>query len=182
MKKIINRQILILIFGMLFISIGVVWWYVKPNTRALKSAEQVFEIAEAIRKSYIAKPDYWGLDNNSILSKNILTNIFYKDGRLVNALGKPIAIGQGIAGEVVMPGGRSFDIVYSQLTAEECIILATYYNYESEKVLGLLQMTIVGNDTSQDFSWGDNNYKLPISRAAAKKICQNDSKVLWTVE
>lgn len=111
----------------------------------------------------------------------MLTNLSYDDGKLINALGKPVKIGSGENGDTVMPGERSFDVVYSGLNTGECIALAAY-RFERPEELGLLQVTIVGKDNRQSFSWGEETFKLPVSRPEAKKICRNGSKVLWTME
>lgn len=181
LKGILNRQILMVITSMLLAIMVVVWWYTKPDSRVAKAAEQVIEIADAVHKNYIGKPSYWKLNNQTTIDNKILTNRFYKRGELVNALGKPILIGSGINGDPVMPGERSFDIVYTGLSQHECVALATH-GYEQSKTLGLLQITINNGEESQSFGWGEEDYELPVSRLAAKKFCQKNSSVIWTME
>jgi hypothetical protein len=180
LRSIFSRQFIAVITGMLLVIMVIVWWNTKPNTRVVKAAEQVFAIADAVRKSFINKIDYWGLDTEMVINNNILTNRFYKDNNLLNALGKPVLIGSGEEGSMVMPGVRSFEIVYGELTQNECIALATY-DYEQQEELGLLKITIRG-DESREFGWVEEGYKLPVSRPEARKICKNGSKVIWTME
>ena len=80
-----------------------------------------------------------------------------------------------------MPGERSFDVVYGDLSMGECVALAAY-RFERPEELGLLQITVVSGDNRQTFSWGEENYKLPVARQEAQKICRKGSKVLWTIE
>lgn len=179
-KSKLHRLIFGLMTAMMLIVAALVWWYIHPTQKAEIAAKQVAEIAQEVRKSYAHRVDYWGLNTDLIISNNILTNINY-DKKLINSLGKPILIGSDEDGNTVMPGERSFNIVYSDLSTAECISLATY-PFEQPEELGLLQITIVGNKNKQDFSWREENYKLPVTRHEAKKICCNGSKVLWTIE
>lgn len=178
--KAINRQIFALIGSMLLAIVLLVWWYVKPDGRVNRAATQVFAIAETLHRQYIGKPDYWGLNTDLVINKKMLADNFYKKDKLVNALGKPILIGSGAEGSVVMPGEKSFDIVYSGLSLHECVALVTH-NYEQSKTLGLLQITIVGGNVSQSFGWGEVR-TLPVSRPEAKKFCKSNSTVIWTME
>ena len=180
LRSIFNRQFIATITSMLLVAMVIIWWQTKPNSRTEKATEQVFTIAKEIRKSYIKKIDYWGLNNNTVLSNSILTKNFYKDNNLVNALDKPIYIGQGAEGNMVMPGGRSFDIVYDNLSKSECVALAGY-NYTQQDILGLLKITIIGK-TTQEFSWTEKDYKLPIKRTKANDICKKNSIIVWTLE
>lgn len=180
-RSIINRQLLTIMLVMLLIIVAVVWWNVKPNSKIAIAAEQVNEIAKEIRKSYANKPSYWGLNTQTVIANNILTNNWYKGDIIVNIMGKTVLIGQGIDGNIVMPGGKSFDIVYKNLTTSECIALSSY-NYRQGEELGFLKITIVGKKASQDFEWGRENYKMPVVRQEAQEFCSSDSAVIWTLE
>lgn len=180
-KRIRERQLYILIAVMVAVAGIIVWGYVTPGKKIEEAARQIEEIAREVRQSYVNQVDYWGLSTENAVAKNILTILSYDDNKLINALGKPVQIGSGENGETVMPGERSFDVVYDDLSMGECVALATY-RFERPEELGLLQITIVNKDGSQSFSWGEENYKLPVSRLEAKKLCRNGSKVLWTLE
>lgn len=179
--KAINRQIFALISGMLLAIMLLVWWYVKPDGRINRAAAQVLSVAESLHRQYIGKPDYWGLNTDLVINNKALSKDLYKvKGKLVNALGKPVLIGSGADGDTIMPGEKSFDIVYTGLSLRECVALATH-GYEQSKTLGLLQITIVSGDIRQSFGWGEAN-TLPISRPEAKKFCKNNSLIVWTME
>lgn len=155
----------------------VFWWNSSPKTNINEASKQVFEIASQVRKHYVQKPDYWGLSS----SNQILTNLFYSNGKLINALSKPILLGQGADGAMIMPGGRSFDVVYKELTKSECIALAVYEQPVSAEV-GLLQITITNSEKTTEFRWGDEEFKLPISRRNAMLACKNGDTIIWTFE
>lgn len=149
--------------------------------KAVTSAEEVAKIVEDVHKIYANKASFWGLNNESFASNDILTKFRYKGNQLINTLGKPILIGRGEGGDVVMPGERSFDVVYTDLTAKECVDAAAY-RFEQPENLGLLRITITNGEKSQVFEWGAEDHKLPISRVEAKRFCSNKSRVMWTFE
>ena len=150
-----TRQLYVLLAIMTAAVILIVRQYVSPNKKVEEAALQVEEIARLVHQNYASRVDYWGLSTQSAIDNNMLTNLSYDDGKLINALGKPVKIGSGENGDTVMPGERSFDVVYSGLNT---------------------------GDNRQSFSWGEETFKLPVSRPEAKKICRNGSKVLWTME
>ncbi len=180
-KRIREHQLHILIAVMVAVVGFIVWGYITPGKKIEEAARQIEEIAREVRQSFVNQIDYWGLSTKNAVAKNILTILSYDDNKLINALGKPVQIGSGENGGIVMPGERSFDVVYDDLSMGECVALATYH-FERPEELGLLQITIINEDGSQSFSWGEENYKLPISRQEAKRFCRNVSKVLWTLE
>lgn len=180
-KKLANRQISLLLAGMIAVTGMIVWHYVTPNQKVEQAALQVAEIAQKVRQHYASRVDYWGLNTQSVVDNNILTNLSYDNKELTNALNKSVLIGSGENGDTVMPGERSFDVVYDDLSMGECVALAAY-RFERPEQLGLLQITIVNGTDRQSFSWGEENYKLPVTRQEAQKICHNGSKVLWTIE
>ncbi len=175
-----NRSFIIAIACILVVMVVVITLATKPNKAVTASANEVFEIAQMIRKHYVKKINYWGLSNEQVSQNKMLSTKFYSDNKVVNSLGKPISIGSGVNGDMVLPGGKSFDIVYSDLSKSECIILATY-NHQQQEELGLLKITIIGKG-EQEFLWTDGKYKLPINKVEAKRICDKSSKVIWNVE
>ena len=119
-----TRQLYVLLAIMTAAVILIVRQYVSPNKKVEEAALQVEEIARLVRQNYASRVDYWGLSTQSAIDNNMLTNLSYDDGKLINALGKPVKIGSGENGDTVMPGERSFDVVYSGLNTGECIALA----------------------------------------------------------
>ena len=144
------------------------------------AAREVAIAAQKIRSAFASKGSYWGLCNNFLESNDILTNYRYKDGILVNILGKPVLFGKGENAEVIMPGDKSFDVVYADLSAKECQKLSAY-RFEQPETLGLLQVTIV-SDKPHIFEWGSQNNRLPVEQHKAKQLCSDKSKVIWTFE
>ena len=181
MQKFNIRQL----FPLMAVVVGVlgviVWFYITPNKKLDQAARQVTEIAQQIRKHFVARIDYWKLDTKYVADNNILTNFVYHNGNLVNALGKKVVIGQNEDGTTIMPGDRTFGIAYTGLTGAECIALSSYH-FEHPEDIGLLAITIINSDNRQSFDWGEGDYKLPINRQKAKRFCKNNSTILWTFE
>lgn len=182
MKKLVtlsNLRILAAIIGAMLVMAVAFWWLSRPSA-AINAVEQLPDIVSNIRKTYAHKASYWGLNNQALRGNNILINFDYKDNQLVNALGKPVLIGRGEDGDIIMPGEKSFDIVFGGLSTKECIQIVTY-RFEQQATLGLLQVTIFG-EKSQSFDWGSATHKLPVTRPEAERFCSDQSKVMWTFE
>ncbi len=180
LKKVINTKTVTIIISLLLMVMVCLWWYSRPS-RATIAAAEVATIAKDIQKLYAQKASYWMLNTESLKSNDILTEYRYKNKQLINALGKPILIGKGENGDIVMPGEKSFDVVYTDLSMVECVNVASY-QFKQQETLGLLQITIVGPEKSRTFEWSATDYALPISRPEAKIFCGNASKVIWTFE
>lgn len=180
-NRITKQQIYILIAFMSLLIGVVMWQYITPGRKTEQAATQLVEIAERIRRKYAAKIDYWGLNTQVVINNKILQEFSTDGENLINALGKPFNIGQGENAETVMPGEKSFDIIYTGLSMGECIALASFPMKHPEEV-GLLKITIINAKENKTFNWGANDYKLPISRDAARKVCKKDSKIIWTIE
>lgn len=180
LKKVINTKTVTIIIGLLLMVMVCLWWYRRPN-KASVAASEVATIAKDIQKLYAQKANYWMLNTESLKSNDILTKYRYKNNQLINALGKPILVGKGENGDIVMPGEKSFDVVYTDLSFAECINVASY-QFEQQETLGLLQITIIGPEKSRIFEWSATDYALPISRSEAKLFCGNKAKVIWTFE
>ena len=164
---------------LLFLAVIIFFVGSRP-TKTNIAAREVFSVAKTIRMSFADKGSYWGLSNNFLKSNNILTNFRYHDNQLVNVLGKPVLIGSGEKAEVSMPGDKSFDVVYTDLSAKECVKLSSYRPEQSE-TLALLRITVIGSRT-QVFEWSENANRLPVEQRKAKSICSEHSKVIWTFE
>ena len=165
------------LFALLLFLCAIIFFVGSRPTKTNLAAREVASAALSIRSAFADKASYWGLSNNFIKSNNILTNYRYKDNQLVNVLGKPVLIGSGENAEVVMPGDKSFDVVYTDLTAQECIKLSSY-RFDEPETLGLLQITIIGKKT-EVFDWSG---RLPVEQHKAKEFCSDNSKVIWTFE
>lgn len=165
------------LLALLLFSVVIIFFAGSRPTKTNLAAREVASAVRAIHGAFADKASYWGLCNNFLKSNNILTNYRYKDNQLVNILGKPVLIGSGETAEVAMPGDKSFDVVYTDLSAKECIKLSAY-QFEQPETLGLLQITIVGRE-HKVFDWSS---RLPVEQHEAKKFCSDKSKVIWTFE
>lgn len=180
MKKITVSKTKYAIFAFLLALVAITFFVGSSPTKTNIAAREVAIAAQTIRSAFADKGSYWGLSNNFLESNDILTNYRYKDGKLVNILGKPVLFGKGENAEVAMPGDKSFDVVYTDLSATECIKLSAY-RFEQPETLGLLQVTIVGSKP-HTFEWGAQDNPLPVEQHKAKQLCSDKSKVIWTFE
>lgn len=152
----------------------------KEGKRVEIATNQVASLSEKIRKYYSNKPDYWGLDTNQVISKNIDPQIIQEGGKLKNIFNTNILIGSDKDGAVVMPGSKSFGLTFSNLNKKTCIALATY-KFEESKSLGLIRMTISNKDAEKIFTWGGED-ELPILESKAKKACNSLNSIMWSYE
>ncbi len=182
-KKNNNKKLLLTIAIISLAVVVLVFAFVYKNKQISgeNAAIDVVKIVGDVHKMYVNKASYWQLSTKSFFGNDILTKYRYKGNQLINTLGKPILIGRGESGDVIMPGEKSFDVVYTDLTAEECVSVAAY-RFEQPENLGLLQITIMNDEESQTFEWGAEDHRLPISRVEAKSFCSSNAKVVWTFE
>ena len=147
-----------------------------------KAANQLMQTAENIRLAYQAKPNYWGLDNQSALKNNVFSHFRMVKNAPYNALGGKVLVGYGPLGESVMPGISGFDITYTDMTYAQCVALLSY-PFSQAQNLGLLQILLYDEANSQvaEFAWGGEN-SLPVSEANAKNYCEKHNNILWHFE
>ena len=107
-----------------------------------KAAAEVQQLAENIRRFYQNRPDFWGLNTQAVLDKQIAPRAMSKSGRLMNFFGKEVVVGSGIEGMMLMPGSRNFDIVYKNLNKQECVEMASF-RFEEKFWLGVESVTAV---------------------------------------
>ncbi len=144
-----------------------------------KAAAEVQQLAENIRRFYQNRPDFWGLNTQAVLDKQIAPRAISKSGRLMNFFGKEVVVGSGIEGMMLMPGSRNFDIVYKNLNKQECVETASF-RFEEKFWLGVESVTVTNADHTAVFSWDDKENLLPAKTEKVKKICQNEGNaVLW---
>ena len=150
-----------------------------PSALPIKDAVNEMELlAGNIRRLYQNRPDYWGLNTMMVLDKKIYPNKMKKNDKLVSVLGNEILVGDGVSGSVLMPGSRNFDITYRGLSKKQCVQLVSH-EFDSSFWLVIMGITIAHLDNQQLFTWDDPKYKLPISKANAKKFCKDGSAVIW---
>lgn len=150
---------------------------IKPDKAALASKE-LEALASSIRNSYKNSPGYWGLDTKFVISNGLAPDA--KDGKIVNLLGKDTLVGYDFEATTLMPGSKTFDIVYKDIDKKECVSLLSVELSEEQK-LSLISVILKNNLETIEFSWGGDN-KLPISINMAKRFCKNKNDILWRFE
>lgn len=178
--KTLNKKLVIIILGGILVLSIVIGLSLRGNPKIDHSVQEVIKLTEEIRQFYRSRPGYWGLNTAAVIKNGIAPNSILKQDKLLNSLNKEIAVGQGVDGNQVMPGTRSFDIAYKHLSKNECINLASY-TFTEQQSLGLLAVTIYNQENSIEFNWGGEN-KLPIQKSAAKNHCKDNSAIVWTFE
>lgn len=148
----------------------------KTNEKAIIAGQQVWSLADGIRQYYRTRPDAWGLSTLAIVQSKIAGAGMIVGDNISNALGKEVLIGADSAGNVVMPGGRSFVITYKNLNYDECVEIASQPLNEKQQ-LSLTSM-VIASDTESRFIWGGENL-LPISPATAKNSCRKNNLIAW---
>ena len=138
----------------------------------------ISKIVEHIHKNYADKSSYWGLDSKEL---DKLETLNREQNQIINSFGKTILVGEGEGGNTVMPGEKSFDISFPGLSKKQCVYAATAV-FDSPITLGLLQMQIIIGNTRQAFTWGADQYKLPVVSKQAAEFCSDNATVVWTFE
>ena len=151
-----------------------------PNKKVIQAQDEIFRLAENIRQEYKKRPDYWGLSTQSVLQSKIAPASMLKSGKLFSTIAKEVFVGADENGSVIMPGTRSFYIVYKGLSKKNCVDMASYPMSEQSK-LGLLSVTIVNEQNEIVFQWG-GEYSLPIDKKDAARICRQKNTILWNFE
>ena len=150
------------------------------NKKIVLAQNDMIILAENIRKQYTKKPDYWGLSTQSVIQNAIAPKSMLRAGKLFSPVAKEILVGTDEDGNMVMPGTRSFYIIYKGLSKRNCIDMASHPMSEQNK-LGLLSVTIANEENNVVFQWGGSN-PLPIQKEKASKICQHKNIILWNFE
>lgn len=181
-KKIvaIDKLIWAMIMVAFVVLAALIYWTSRPNQKIVVAANQVVSLAEEIRKHYHNRPDYWRLNTEMVIKENIVPQDMRFGDKIKNALDDNVLVGIDFDGAMIMPGSRSFVIVYKNLSKKDCMILASYV-YSEEQNLGLLSITIKNSDSESKFTWGGEN-KLPVSDNSAKAYCDKNSELSWEFE
>lgn len=176
--KLTNRaRIAVALIGVFFLG-----WGISCNLRSevRPVAQQLVRLVEIIHQNFQTKPDFWKLNSAWLIDNELIPQEMLSGRQIINALGKPVEIGSGIEGRMLMPGARSFDIVYKDLTQSECAALASYA-YPQAQTLGLISLTIINGKEERNLVWGEEN-GLPLSADKAREICQKKNILIWNFE
>ena len=171
-----------LVGGLIVAAVAVLVLILIPRTdkKLVSAAEGVMTIAENVRQAYRAKPSYWGLHTNKAIQEGLIPAGMIKNQMAINALGQKILIGQGINGDMVMPGMSGFDVVYPNISRKYCVLLLSY-QFKEQQLLGLKSITLDNGEEQTVFVWGGEN-PLPISREQVVSRCKAKNTLLWSFE
>ncbi len=141
--------------------------------------QDIFKLSDDIRSFYADKPDYWGLNTESVIKNKIVSSAFIRKEKLTLSHGTEVQIGSGEQAEVVMPSSQNFDVILKGLTKAQCISYAESL-LTGEQLLKLEKISIINQFGSYSFEWGGER-KLPIEKYASKDVCSDGTNTLiWT--
>lgn len=147
-----------------------------------QAALELQQLGNNIRRYYQNRPDFWGLNTQTVLDKKIAPHKMKAiSGVLQSSFGTPVFIGNGFDAAMLMPGARSFDVVYKGLSRRQCFELLTY-KFDEKFWLGISSVTLNNGDEEQTFSWNEGEYKLPPQTGLAEVLCKDNSALLWHYE
>lgn len=154
-------------------------WLIWPasGSRVKPAAEQILQLAAQIRQEFQSKPDFWGLSTDWVIKNQATPQGMLKKGQIINALGRPVLVGGGNDGQVLMPGSRSFNIIYPNLSFADCAKLAAY-PFSEQQALGMLSLTIINGGQEYTYGWGAEN-SLPLGLKTAKSVCKGQNVLVW---
>ena len=173
----LQKQGLIIGSVILVILLGI-WLFSKPDAKLQTAGEQITLLTDSVRSFYQKKPNAWGLNTYSAIQNKIVPQSMLNGRQVKNSLNKDVLLGADVLGNTVMPGSRTFAIVYKNLSKEECIGLATY-SFDEKTMIAIDAINII-NDKTYSFSWGSDE-GLPIKAEAAEKACQQVNDILWSI-
>ena len=160
--------------------IGLIMMTFKTNSKIVKAARQVPQLAASIRQKFQIRSDYRGLNTTEVLTLKAAPTDMIVGNELINALNLPVLVGNGADGTPLMPGARRFNIVYKGLNKSECIGIATYNSNEKDQ-LGLNNIVILSEKHEKTFGWGGTN-PLPVSPSEAKDSCGKENILIFGYE
>ena len=137
--------------------------------------QQIFETADKIRNYYRDRPGYWKLSTETAREDNLISE------KLQNHKEYNVRIGQGLDGDMGMPGDANFDIVLKNLNKSACINLSEMALTKKQELM-LQKIAIVNEKGITEFEWGGDN-PLPVVKYATRNICQTtDNALIWTFQ
>jgi len=167
-------------FILLLIASG--FWIFGGNIKGSEeAAKEIVELSQNIRKHYQNRPDFWGLNTQMVLDKKIYPNKMLQNEKLTGFFGNPVQIGNGASAEVLMPGARNFDIIYTELNKAQCKELLTF-EFGSDFWLGVRGISVISDGNEHSFSWNSKENTLPISKRKAALVCKENSNIIWHFE
>ncbi len=178
-----NSKVIIVLCALIILAVLMLIIMIQQSDIGAKEAGvQIEELALRIRNHYKARPDYWGLTTDEVISNHLYPeSMSINGGKLLGYFTNPVEVGMDEQGSIVMPTVKDFIIAYNDLTKAQCIALASD-RYHSSFWLGLKEITIVSGNNHKTFEWNNGKMSLPISRHNALQNCQNGSNILFRME
>ena len=153
----------------------------KEDIGTNNAVKELQQFSQNIRRFYQNRPDYWGLNTQTAIDKQLYPLSMYKEGVLKSYFNTPVLVGSGINADILMPGARNFDIIYKYLNKKQCVELASY-NFEQNFWLGVSGVSIITENKETLFNWGKEN-PLPIKKSTAEDLCKNNgNSIIWHYE
>ena len=177
-KKIVSYKFGFIGLLIILLIIIAIYMYAKPKTEIVDAGNQVLDLSNRVRDFYKNKPNAWGLNTYSAIQNKIVPQDMLNGRQIINQLKKDVLLGSDALGNTVMPGSRTFAIVYKNLNFEECKALATF-DFSEKMLLSIDNITII-NDKDYLFSWGESK-SLPVSAEAAQNACKQENDILWNI-
>ncbi len=174
-----GKKIIVVLAGIASVSLIVMLLISgQQNIGAREAGGQIDLLAQNIRKHYQIRPDFWGLNTLEVIKKNIYPSTMrINENILYGYFGNEVIIGADINGNPVMPSMKNFVIAYKDLSKLQCIGLATN-SFNPEFWLGIREISIIHEDKTNNFSWGNTDYTLPLKKNLAAKICGKSNNTL----
>lgn len=173
-KKTLITLVLVVFIGIL----SSLFFFTQEESGTAEAAAQLEQLVSDIRHYYQNRPDYWGLSTQVVIDKKICPHEMLKNNQLIGYFENPILIGNGPEANILMPGARSFDIIYKDLNKKQCVSLASF-DFDQTFWLGITGITIKSDYKTQFFTWDDEKNGLPIKNIAAKDICKEKNMIIW---
>lgn len=143
-----------------------------------EAATELATLTNNIRRAYQNRPDFWGLSTKTVIEKKIYPQAMLQKDSLKGFFGNDILVGKGADAQVLMPGARNFDIIYSKLNEKQCVELASF-KFDEKFWLGITGISIDNGKQSQYFTWNNAKHALPITKNAARTSCGRTNLVIW---
>lgn len=175
-----TKMMILAVLG-LTVLISIFLMRAEETTSSTTEAKNLPKLSQNIRRHYQNRPDYWGLNTKAVIDNKIAPLSMLKNGRLVSGFDSDVLVGSAPDGQMLMPGARSFDVIYKGLNKKQCLDLAVQ-KFDENFWLGVITITISNDNGDEIFSWNDQKNMLPIKKNAAKQICKSVNSIIFHIE
>lgn len=146
---------------------------------AQEAGHQVAQLAQNIRNRYKTRLDYWGLSTTEVINKKIYPlSMIVSDTELRGYFGGIVEVGSDENGTPIMPTVKTFAVAYKDLTAPQCLVLASY-KFDQNFWLGVQAMVISNDSGATRFDWSTNNLVLPAAKSTVKPLCKALNTIIF---